>query len=544
MAVSARLSVLFALGACALALAMPLATSAQQVSCTLTASPPVVYTGQGTTLYLTSTNAIAATVDQSVGIMAPNGSKSVMSLAENTTYTATVSGSGTTTATCSTSVTTQSLPGSGSGGGGGASGMQQLQGLLQTAAGLMQLQGALGGNNSANAMCTPFLPECPRCGEKKVNGRCRQVGPSANMYDCPCSGTSNGVPISGICKGPIRCLGQKVGSGIGGPGGAGGGLGGGLQGLSSILQGLNSLTGGGAGGGGAAGGGVSSYPMGCTTQYYYVTTPSSDPCAIYQPGTSSQLGTGVIEPNLVSDILGALGGSTSSSTNTNTNVNNNQSGSQVSVTKNALGGEQVGNLSDSLTGDVKLGQAGATVYANVRKGLTEVAGFFGGNTFGGTSHSALARLCAARPWAGTGALASLTPDGFFDELCRRAGYEPGKPLSNNNGGGAAPAPTTTNTSFNADGAAPLPTTTTPYIAPEVDIRAEPRNVRLGTRTYVFWTSRGVSSCAVTGPNFTQNTLSGAGATVPITGPTTFTIVCVVTNSSSTISDTVTVDLAI
>lgn len=377
------------------------------------------------------------------------------------------------------------------------------------------------------------------------------------MHQCTCVNNTAGFTTIGRCLQPNKCFGDTSGGGQGALGGGQQGLGQGMQVLSSILQGLQGLMGGGGGSGG--GGGGYPYPnyTGCT-QFYYTSTPTSDPCGIYQPGVSGQLtGTTTIQPNLISDLLKALGGS-STSTNTNINTNagtntnsllqqrqtNNSVVTQTQV-QNNLSATNTGQLQSGLTGDVRLGGAGATVFANLRQGLTEVAGFFGGNTFGDGSQSALARVCAARPWAANNFLGNLAPDGFFDNLCRRAGYEPGRPLTSGGGGGGG-TQTTSNTTFTAGGTQTVPssTTTSPYIPPEVDIRAEPPSVRLGARTYIFWNSRGVSACTVSGPSFSQSTLFGAGATVPITGPTTFTIECLVTNSSSTVRDSVTVDLAI
>lgn len=429
-------------------------------------------------------------------------------------------------------------------------GLQTGMSLLQIGIGGLQLQAALGGGNGQNAACNPVDVRCPcnvvwKCDSKGCG--CKASG--SNMHMCPvgsCQNNTSGFVTLGQCTARNFCTGRTSGGGSGSLGGGQQGLAGGLQGLSSILQGLQGLMGQGGGGSGAGG-----YPQGYAgcTQYYYTATTTSDPCAIYQPNLVSDSLGNVIQPGISDQLLGALGGTgtnisdildTNTNTNTNTNISSILNGTQAP--QNTLAGASQGQLQNSLTGDVRLGGAGATVFANLKQGLTEVAGFFGGSTFGGSgSQSALARLCSARPWAGNSFVASVTPDSFFDGLCRRAGYEPGQPLQV--GGGGAPTP---NTSFTV-GQQQIPaasTTTTPYIPPEADIRAEPASVRLGTRTYIFWNSRGVSSCAVTGPSFTQNTPAGAGATVPITGPTTFTIVCAVTNASTTVSDSVTVNLAI
>jgi hypothetical protein len=77
----------------------------------------------------------------------------------------------------------------------------------------------------------------------------------------------------------------------------------------------------------------------------------------------------------------------------------------------------------------------------------------------------------------------------------------------------------------------------------LNVWAEPASVRLGTRTYIFWTSRGATTCAVIGPNFTQTSLSGGASTVPLSGATTFTMECTAPDGTKA-TDTVTVNLAI
>ena len=503
--------------------------------------------GQSVTLSLISSNATAASVDQDVGLIGINGSKST-TVTSTKTFTATVTNANS-TATCSATVTVQTSSqdsgGGSGGGGGGGSGLQTLQSLVQTAAGLMQLQSALGGSNAQNAtQCANVLVECP-CGYVHGSKRCnRFVGQQGNNHRCgvgTCRNSTNGFQTQGQCEAKGLCVGYTSGGGQGNLGGAQSGLAGGLQGLSSVLQGLQGLMGGGGGGssGGVSGAGV--YPTGCA-QYYYTATTTSDPCAIFQPNLVSDSFTDVIQPGISNSLLDALGGNTNTNTNSNTNANISTVLNQLTnpSPQNTLSGTNTGQLQNNLSGDVRLGTAGATVFANLKQGLTEISGFFGGNTFDGqTSQSALSRVCTSRPWSASNFIASISPDSFFDNLCRRAGYQVGQVTQ------TAPVPRNTDFTTNTT-PTPIPTaiSTGPYIPPEVDIRVEPSSVRLGTRTYIFWNSRGVSSCAVTGPSFSQNTLSGAGATVPITGPTVFKIDCLATNASTTVSDSVTVNLAI
>ncbi|MBI2025510.1 hypothetical protein HYT04_01845 [Candidatus Kaiserbacteria bacterium] len=73
----------------------------------------------------------------------------------------------------------------------------------------------------------------------------------------------------------------------------------------------------------------------------------------------------------------------------------------------------------------------------------------------------------------------------------------------------------------------------------------PDKVPLGTRTSVFWNTKGVEQCSITSPDgsFNENSLSGGAATVPLSGPTTFTISCL-TAAGTPVTDYVTVQLAI
>lgn len=287
---------------------------------------------------------------------------------------------------------------------------------------------------------------------------------------------------------------------------------------------------------------------GCTT-YYQVTVPSNDPCAIYNPsglsdslgGTGSSAADGLLDalggsgsqtPSNVSDKLlnttkNTSGTSATTSTGTNTQTNTN-----ASSTKAAAQG---------LSGDVRIGSAGATIVANLRQGLSEVAGFFGGST-GGASQalSAAGRLCASRPWAGT-FVSNVIPTSFFDGLCEWRGYQSGVAMPTNTAKTSTITPTSGSTGSQKPGAPFQPAASN--VPPEVDIWAEPASVRLGTRTYIFWNARGVISCKGSGPSFSQNSLSGGASTVPITGPTTFNIECL-TTASTTVQDSVTVQIAI
>gem|GEM_PF-2225699 len=511
----------------ALALMAPLSLNAQTApTCTLVANPAVVVPGRGFTLSIISTGATSATINNGIGSIAPNGSRQSVSIAQTTTYTATVTGAGG-SATCTTTVLVDGTSGGfgtdavggtgdsgGSGGGGGGTDPSKiLQGLGQLLGGLGQLQNSLGGNNAQNAACMPRV-QIDGCGCNRSMGPNGCRPDPTNKQLCVCTNSTAGFTSVGQCMATGQCLGQQSGGGSGQQGGGMQGLGGGLQALGSILQGLSSLMGGGggggSGGGGAGGGGDYQYPGGGCSQYYYTATTTSDPCAIYQPNYSDYYSNNPnvsdslfddydyplipVAPTPISDLLNIGGGS----------------GAPGSGTGGAT---------------VDEGDKEKTLLDNLQKGFSRVAGLFSGDT--------LAAACRTRPWAGGGVIAGVAPDSFFDDLCRRAGYS-----------GSFGSGTGGTSSFGSGGTTGFESGTTTNIAtPSAEIRAEPAAVRLGTRTYIFWTSGYVVSCSVRGPSFEQNTLFGAGATVPITGPTTFTISCIAPDGTM-VSDSVTVNLAI
>lgn len=354
-----------------------------------------------------------------------------------------------------------------------------------------------------------------------------------------CIATTPGGVTTGLCV-TGKCLGKSSSS----PGGLGG-VADALGLTKQIMDLLKGLGGGGGGGGGEAP--PSQIPATvCPNGYYNVTQSSTDPCAVYNPNSiSDALGGGT--SGISGSLLDALNGGTGSASPTGSDTG--ASGSPTSSTNSAntpatapVGTTQVvPTTTTSLSGDIKLGSGGATVIANFKQGVTDVAGFFGGSTFGGGSgQSAASRICASRPWAGSGLIASFVPNAFFDGMCSKAGYQVGivPPQVQKQAAVTQTAPRPV---------APAASTTSVVrvntIPPEVDIWAEPTSVRLGTRAYIFWNARGVDSCATQGPSFTQNSISGGASTVPISGATTFAIECVAPDGTK-VTDSVTVNLAL
>lgn len=406
---------------------------------------------------------------------------------------------------------------------------------------------ALGA--AANAMCNPWNIACP-CGAGINPPKCDSGGP--NKANCPvgiCVDTTNGFTTLGVCPAANKCEGVTAS-------GKGGDLKGAQEALGMLKQIADLFKGGGGGGGGGGSTPTDTYTgtgaTGCT-QTYFVTQPSTDPCAIYNPDPLSS-GLGGVSDSLLDALKGTdtTGGTvikvtTSTSTgttNSTATTPTNTATTTVSVTPiNAPGSaSSTGLRPDGFSGDVQELSAGATIIGNFREGLSEVAGFFGAGTLGGgASKSAAGRLCENRPWA-QGLLSNVIPTSFFDGLCRWSGYQVGMAQQ-------AQVQAQSGTSFIPGAGSAKVQNTTPAqaqyapIQGEADIWAEPVNVRLGARTYIFWNSRNVVSCRSEGPSFLQTSLSGGAATVPIAGPTTFTIECQ-TAASTTVRDSVTVQIAI
>jgi len=278
---------------------------------------------------------------------------------------------------------------------------------------------------------------------------------------------------------------------------------------------------------------------GCTS-YYQVTAPSTDPCAYYVPPVSDSLSGG--NTNASGDLLEALGGGSAVSDQLNSALNI-PSESETSTTTQGSGLSGVVSLQGGTQGDIQFGASRTTVVATSRdpNANTEIAGFYGSNTIGGEQPQSLAaRMCKSRPWAVT-TITYIIPPTFFDSLCASRGYQVGSPVPTPKPTPPAvkppPPPAATTTP-----PAPPPT---PTIPPEIDIWAVPAKVSLGSRTTIFWNTKGVDSCTVLSPDgsFNEKTLSGGAATVPLSGATTFTISCL-TPSGTPVTDYVTVNMAI
>lgn len=338
--------------------------------------------------------------------------------------------------------------------------------------------------------------------------------------------------------------------------------------LGKVMQALN--AGGVGGGSGSPGGTGSTGGYGGCSQYYQVNTPSSDPCAYYVPSASSNInidtgsnsssGTGAGSNNAVTDLIsnligGGSGGSSSSSTGSTGSsgagsVNIPTSSPSVSggLSSSTANGAKV-VLPDGTSGELRVLPNGATVIVRTQdtgKNST-VAGFLGTQASGGAQPKGLvASWCQTRPWS-SNFLSIIIPAKFFDNLCTLNGYQVGIPTPTVQtqivqSGSNVPRTTT----FTQPTTGVRATSTIPQSPPmTVDIWAVPASVPLGARTTIFWNSKNAQSCIETSPDgsFSHATLSGGGATVPLSGATTYTISCTAPDGSHA-TDYVTVNLSI
>ncbi|MDO8514445.1 MAG: hypothetical protein Q7S50_02795 [bacterium] len=288
----------------------------------------------------------------------------------------------------------------------------------------------------------------------------------------------------------------------------------------------------------------------------------SNPCARYVPPTSNNIlppanNTGGC--SLINQVLGLCTGTTTNqntttSANLNTNTNTSQNINTIlrattSTTTTAttpttplvpfrrvIFATTTSPISATTPpggarGDIQVTGTGATVVAGTRdvQNNTEVAGFYGTETFGeNVPQGLVGQWCQSRPWA-SNFLSKIVAPSFFDGLCAWRGYPVGTPPA-----ATSQAPVLTQTPRPKPVVSTsTPATTTPTIQAKVDIWAVPATVSLGSRTSIFWNTQGVTNCTETSPDgsFNQSSLSGGSATVPIISATTFTISCIAPDGS-------------
>ncbi|MBI5456249.1 hypothetical protein HY969_00745 [Candidatus Kaiserbacteria bacterium] len=413
-----------------------------------------------------------------------------------------------------------------------------------------------------DAECVPAFDPC---GCNKVTGPDGCIG-GLNKLFCPCKDVSGGGKTPGICVGNFNCKATATNKGEA------------TMDPSKLLEALKGLMEKLKGKGGGGGGSPDNKPPEQKTpdQYpncvYNEATKTYSPIPCKNPDGTVNFGTFATDglsltsgqgSSLAASLLDALDGGdegefdygeyfdslseeekeTIGDALINTITGEDASNEEeeevpATTTQPVVPQGTIERLRSSLFGDISVGEAGATFFVRSRdaESNTEVAGFYGGGASGiGASQSLVGRMCATRPWSG-GFFSKIIPEGFFDGLCTRAGYIVGAaPVQT----GGAPKRPPAKTSPPAS----VPKKTVTPAAAEVDIWAEPASVRLGTRTYIFWTSENVASCKATGPSFEQNSVSGGASTVPLVDTSTYKIVCL-TAASTTVEDSVTVRLAL
>lgn len=410
-----------------------------------------------------------------------------------------------------------------------------------------------------------WIPKCG-CGEKlDSRGNCIPGGKNKRL--CKCKESANDFTASGKCVAPGQCR-ADFAQGADGKNA--------LDQAMGILKGLlDKLMQGGQGGAGGKSAAPGTTGTGQTLSSIYppcqinpaTNTITSVPCVdstgavITSPQTGNLFvsGTGTAS-SVANSLLNALGDTDESAAPASpvssllessiatvgaqdTRGTNPSLSSETATGIPTPDAHDIARLEPDMRGDIVTSGVGATVVAGARDvaGNTEVSGFIGSNVSTFSQPTTLVgRLCEARPWA-TGFLASIVSPAFFDGLCVWRGHHVGTLPS-------TPAPAAQHVLKQTAPAVPSDDKDVPSAAtggpPAVDVWASPASVSLGTRTSIFWASRGVATCRVEGPSFKQEGLSGGAATVPISGTSVFTAVCLDGEGNEVARDSVTVNLAI
>ncbi|MEK7069032.1 MAG: hypothetical protein AAB947_01460 [Patescibacteria group bacterium] len=384
---------------------------------------------------------------------------------------------------------------------------------------------------------------------------------------------------------------EKGGEDKGKGGGEGGG--GGMEAIKGILEAVKGLMKGGGGGGGqpppppppGGQGGEQNRQQECAQRYQtsnpppnpranpvtgLFANPFADPCASYvPPNTSDSLLKQILPKTTLGDLLNVGKKDAENVSDDLYGKDEKVDDAPENVSGKLLGGLPVGggddvadekqvapktagdggldwqrlNITSGTRGNIEITDTGATVVAGARDTTTntEVAGFYGADSVDTQPQGVVTRLCRNRPWSES-VVAYVIPPSFFDSLCAWRGYQVGAPNP--------PSEPILNKQVRVGtkSSKPLPATTEasrPSVPAQVDIWSVPETVSLGTRTSIFWNTKGVESCLIKSPDgsFNENTLSGGAATVPLTGPTTFTISCL-TIDNKPVTSYVTVQIAI
>ena len=437
----------------------------------------------------------------------------------------------------------------------------------------------------SDAQCTPVDPTCP-CG-MDLNPEYPQKQPQciagANKFQCPCIDKTSGKTTKGTCQLDQRCKGETSEGQDGKSSEISPET---LSKLGEAIKGIrDALKGGGGGkdsppppppGGGSPDGAsrcgaFASFSSLLPSQFSSNATSGSlvggnsnntlgannqDPSCNNNPFSSSALNdnvagqllntlnSGNISDSLLQNpsnsgaqILSNLNNNRNLNTTPNTNKDSLPIPLPFTLTNTLLGNRNGQGPQVGFSGDLKIVPKGATLIFAIQNGGGTVAGFYGGNTLGATPpESIITNWCKDRPWA-TNFLAKIIEPTFFDGLCKWRGYQVGipdeVPVTQNRKSAVAPKPRPP----------VVQATTTSTVTAKVAIWAVPAVVPIGARTSIYWNTQGVTGCKETSPDgsFSQASVSGGAATVPLTAATTFTISCL-TASSTPITDYVTVQI--
>ena len=373
-----------------------------------------------------------------------------------------------------------------------------------------------------------FAPSVSLAMGPEANATC-YVGVAESEFVVPCFDTTFGIKTTeGICTGDNICTPLSTL-------GIGGGMG--DVGLGAVGDWFNSFPGDVAKsakgmvvgsflgyiktslfGGPTTGSPTTGTPQ--CTGYYRVTVRTSDPCAIYVPPTPSLQ----IPQNTSRQLLDALKGP---SVGEALLVQASKVGTPSPVPTAPAGQNQTPSPQSGAKGNIQLTSTSATIQAGVRDVArnTESVGFFGSNFSQGAQPKGLVeRMCLLRPWQNP-QISYGIPTSLFDNLCSskglRVGVLPG-----------ASTPALPSASAQAKAGA-IASSTVPTNPPKVDIWAVPASVAVGSRTSIFWNTKGASSCTLSSSdgNFSAETVSGNSASAPLTGSTFFFISCIAPDGS-------------
>lgn len=395
----------------------------------------------------------------------------------------------------------------------------------------------------ANAVSTA----CIRCGLGPKDPPCGQVCPDNTNPQCV------GVCTPGVGGDPQQCKAIKCTQGDGSESKAGAG---GAEQVMKMAQDLlgKLMQGGGGGGGG--------------------DTPQTP---VQQPTT----------PTLGDSLLNNLGDLSSGSSSIGAALSNITdsllNGGTAELPKSTVTTTFATSTATTTSSDAADDTDATTKKPSLATGFEKPKSGFGA-FFGG--EGVINSICKSKPWE-TSVVSQIFPPAFFDSLCLKVGYVESRPAAKaptavaqvraklSCPAGARPGDSvviawqcpagsrSSGVGFDTNGLSrgevevAVGSSTRRFdlacgqggsdscvvevVHPVVQIVAHPARVPLGTRSKVFWTSSGVVSCEIIGPNFKETGVQGAATTGTILESTPFTITCK-TAGGITVTESTTIDI--